>query len=51
MHLSNMLPSSESCKLAQASRLSGEKRLSRLNFRAASIQQEFCRYKVQQPLV
>ena len=38
---------SESCKLAQTSRLSGEKRLSKLNHEAAAIQKEFGRYKVQ----
>ena len=46
MDLVDVLPSSESCKLAQISRLSGEKRLSKLNRQAAAVQKDFGRFRV-----
>ena len=45
------LPSSESCKLAQTSRLAGDKRLSKLNLQAAAIHKEFRGYKVRWAIV
>ncbi|KAF9643931.1 hypothetical protein BDM02DRAFT_3122713 [Thelephora ganbajun] len=42
---------SESCKLAQISKLEGNNRLSELNRQAAAIQEELARFKVRRELV